>query len=354
MRDTTTLQVVWFVLITVLWIGYFVLEGFDFGVGMLLRRLGHGTENRRAIIHTIGPVWDGNEVWLIVAGGATFAAFPEWYSSLFSGFYLALFLILFALIARGVAFEFWGKEDGERWRATWEWAVVVGSFLPALLWGVGFANLVDGVPLDADKEFTGTLLSLLTPYALLGGVVTVSLFLAHGALFLGLKLKGPMAGSARAIARRAGVVAAAVLALFVAWTLVRQGTDRGGVAVISAVCGVAAVACALAAPAVVARREGWAFALSSGAIGLLFLSLLTDLFPHAMVSSTTHANDISLNAAASSPYTLKVMTVVAVALLPFVLAYQAWSYWVFRHRVGPEDFGGVRTPLDLLDAQKEA
>ena len=197
MSDVTFLQGLWFVLISVLWLGYFVLEGFDFGVGMLLRAVGRTDSERRAVIHSIGPVWDGNEVWLLVAGGATFAAFPQWYATLFSGFYLALFLILVALIVRGVAFEFWGKRSDAKWRTGWEWALIAGSFLPALLWGVGWANIVSGVPIGSDGEFSGTLFDLLNPYALFGGLATLSIFLAHGANFLALKTKG---GAGNAVA----------------------------------------------------------------------------------------------------------------------------------------------------------
>ncbi len=192
MPDPTTLQLIWFLLICILWLGYFVLEGFDFGVGMLLPFLARDERETRATIHTIGPLWDGNEVWLIVAGGATFAAFPVWYATLFSGFYIALFVILAALIMRGVAFEFWGKEDGATWRRTWVWAIFLGSALPALLWGVAWANLVRGVPLDASADFDGTLFDLLNPYGLLGGVMSLTLFLAHGAAFLALRLKGEL------------------------------------------------------------------------------------------------------------------------------------------------------------------
>ena len=181
----TFLQVVWFVLISILWLGYFLLEGFDFGVGMLFRAVTRNDEERRAVLHTIGPVWDGNEVWLLVAGGATFAAFPQWYATLFSGFYLALFLILVGLIVRNVSFEFWGKSDSPSWRRRWEWAMILGSALPALLWGVAWANIVHGVPIDVHHEYTGTLFDLLHPYALLGGLATLGLFLAHGAIFLG-------------------------------------------------------------------------------------------------------------------------------------------------------------------------
>jgi len=332
MRDYTTLQLVWFLLLSVLWIGYFVLEGFDFGVGMLLRALGHGNERRRAMLHTIGPVWDGNEVWLIVAGAGTFAAFPEWYATLFSGFYLALVLILAALIVRGVAFEFWGKDDSPRWRNAWEWAIVVGSAVPALLWGVAWANIVAGVPIGRDHEFTGNLLDLLGPYALLGGVVTLVLFLSHGAVFLTLRLRGDMVGRARAVARRAAPAAALLMLAFL--------------------CAIGAVAAAASVPVALDRRPGWAFGLSAASIALLFCTLFVDLFPHAMVSSTSPAFDITLNAAASTPYTLKVMTVVACVMLPIVLLYVGWSYWVFRHRVGPEDFEGVKTPLDLADKRR--
>jgi len=346
--EYTSLQVVWFLLISVLWLGYFVLEGFDFGVGMLVRHVGRTDAERRAVIHSIGPVWDGNEVWLIVAGGATFAAFPQWYATLFSGFYLALFLILFALIVRGVAFEFWGKRDERRWRSRWEWALVLGSFLPALLWGVAWANIVHGVPIDATGEFTGNLFDLLGPYALLGGVATLGLFLAHGAIFLALKTKGVLEGRARAVAVGATPLAAAVCVAFLVWTLIDQG-DRGGVQAASAVCAAGAAVLLAAAAVLVRRSVGWTFGATSGAIVALFTALFVDLFPNAMVSSTDEAFNLTLNAASSSDYTLTVMTVVAVALVPFVLLYQGWTYWVFRHRLGADDFGEVRSPIDLLE-----
>jgi len=339
------LQVVWFVLISILWLGYFLLEGFDFGVGMLIRAVGGTKEERRAVLHTIGPIWDGNEVWLLVAGGATFAAFPQWYATLFSGFYLALFLILAALIVRNVAFEFWGKGDTQRWRDRWEWAMIGGSFLAALLWGVGWANIVHGVPIDARHEYTGTLFDLLKPYALLGGLATLTLFLTHGAIFLELKTEGAMRERATAIAARVAPVAAVVGIGFLVWTV---ASHRGGVDVASAI--LAAVsALALIAAAVLAGRDPVrAFAATAGAIAFFFVSLFVDLFPHAMISSTDSAFDMTLAQSASSHYTLVVMTVVAVLLVPVVLAYQAWTYWVFRHRVSAEDFGDVESPLDLL------
>ena len=348
MEDFTTLQAVWFVLIAVLWIGYFVLEGFDFGVGMLMRPLGRTRNERRAILHTIGPVWDGNEVWLIVAGGATFAAFPEWYATLFSGFYLALFAILAALIVRNVGFEMWGKRDDEAWRTRWEWMIGIGSLVPALLWGVAWANIVGGSPIDADREFTGNLLSLITPYALLGGLCTLTLFLTHGAIFLSLRAKGEISLRARKLAATSAPAAAITGVAFLAATIGRQD----GTAFASVLCAAGAGIALLAAITAVRRSPGWAFAATTTAIVLLFSALFVDLFPMTMVSSTDPAFSMTLNESASSPYTLTVMTVVAVTLVPMVLLYQAWTYWVFRHRIGPEDFGEVRSPLDLLDQRR--
>jgi cytochrome bd ubiquinol oxidase subunit II len=347
MHDPNFLQTLWFLLIGVLWIGYFVLEGFDFGVGMLLRALGRDETDKRMIIHTIGPVWDGNEVWLLTAGGATFAAFPGWYASLFSGFYLALFLILAALIVRGVSFEFWGKDDSPRWRATWEWTAVIGSFLAALLWGVGWADIVHGVPMNAQHNVTASLWDLLHPYALLGGLTTLSLFLAHGAIFLALRTRGEIVGRARAMARVASPVAAALMAAFLIWTVLDE--NAGGVKVSQLVISVGAFALAGAVPMLLAReREGRAFALSAGAIALLFASLFVGLFPDALPSTTSHANDLTLVAASSTHYTQTVMTVVAVIFVPIVLVYQGWTYWVFRHRLGRDDFEGPLTPVAVL------
>ena len=350
--DYSFLQALWFILIAVLWLGYFVLEGFDFGVGMLVRRLGHDDADRRAIIHSIGPVWDGNEVWLITAGGATFAAFPNWYATLFSGFYLALFLILVALIVRGVSFEFWGKSDDRRWRTGWEWAMVGSSFLAALLWGVAWANIVKGVPIDADQEFTGDLFTLLNPYALLGGVTTVLLFLSHGAIYLNMRTGGDLPERARAVARWASPAAAAAGIAFVAWTALDvAGQD----AVVIALAALTAGLLVIAATAELQRRPGWAFAYSAGAIAALFTMLFVDLFPQVMPSSTSAAFDLTIANTSSSPYTLTVMTVVAVVLVPVVVGYQAWTYWVFRKRVSPEDFDPTkRNPLDLIKSSSDA
>ena len=335
-----------------LWVGYFILEGFDFGVGMLLRALARDQTDKRMIIHTIGPVWDGNEVWLLTAGGATFAAFPGWYASLFSGFYIALFLILAALIIRGVSFEFWGKEDSPRWRATWEWTAVVGSFLAALLWGVGWADIVHGEPMNAAHNVTASLWDLLHPYALLGGLVTLSLFVAHGAIFLALRTSGEMVARARAVAIRTSLASAALLGGFLLWTAFDQ--NRGGVKISAQVVAVIAVALAAAVPAMLSReRDGRAFALSAGAIALLFVSLFVELYPTALGSTTNHAFGLSLAAASSSHYTQTVMTVVAVVFVPIVLLYQGWTYWVFRHRLGRDDFEGTPTPLAVLASARE-
>jgi len=348
MRDPNFLQTLWFLLIGVLWIGYFVLEGFDFGVGMLLRAVSRDDTDKRMVIHTIGPVWDGNEVWLLTAGGATFAAFPGWYASLFSGFYIALFLILAALIVRGVSFEFWGKEDSRRWRATWEWAAVIGSFLAALLWGVGWADIIHGVPMNAAHNVTASLWDLLHPYALLGGLTTLTLFLSHGAIFLSLRTSGEMVARARAVARVASATTAALMIAFLTWTTIDQSS--GGVKIAALILAAAAVALALAVPVLLAReRDGRAFALSAGAIALLFASLFVSLYPLALPSTTSHLFDLSLVAASSTHYTQTVMTVVAVVFVPIVVAYQAWTYWVFRHRLGRSDFDGTPTPLAVLE-----
>jgi cytochrome d ubiquinol oxidase subunit II len=312
---------------------------------MLIRAVGRNDAERRAVIHTIGPVWDGNEVWLLVAGGATFAAFPQWYATLFSGFYLALFLILVGLIVRNVSFEFWGKGESARWRRNWEWAMIVGSAVPALLWGVGWANIVHGVPIDGQMEYTGTLFDLLHPYALLGGVATLLMFLTHGAVFLSLRTEGDLGERAKAIAGRVAPPAAAAGIAFLLWTVLAH---RGGVDVASAILAALSAVCLIAAVVLLRESAGRAFAATALAIVTFFLALFVDLFPHTMISSTSAAFDMTLNASSSSSYTLTVMTVVAGLLVPVVLLYQAWTYWVFRQRVSAEDFGDVHSPLDLL------
>src|SRR5262249_22546853 len=282
------LEILWFSLILVLWIGYFCLEGFDFGVGMLLRVVGRDRTERRVLMHTVGPVWDGNEVWLIVGAGATFAAFPEWYSTLFSGFYLPLLLIVLALVLRPVGLEFWGKDDNPAWRSAWEWALVVGSVLPAFLWGVAFANIVHGVPMNADHEVTGSLFDLLSPYALLGGLTTLLLCASQGATFLTLKTRDETLARARRVAGVLAPVSAVSVLAFVPWTLVHS-SDLGQLGAAPLVLGVAAAAFAVVVPVLGRLRAGWAFAANGATIALVFAMLFVDLYPNVLVSSTDAA-----------------------------------------------------------------
>jgi cytochrome d ubiquinol oxidase subunit II len=326
------LTTVWFILIGVLWAGYFLLEGFDFGVGILLPVLGRDDRSRRLALNTIGPVWDANEVWVLVAGGATFAAFPEWYATLFSGFFLPLLLILVALIVRGLAFEYRGKRDSARWKRGWDLAIFWGSLVPAVLWGVAFANILRGVPLDASHEYVGGFFNLLNPYALLGGLTTLALFTLHGAVFLALKTDGPMRTEAGRLAARLAVAAVPVAAAFLIWTGLAH-TDGWGI-VLSAAAALALVAAVLLTRA---RREGRAFAATGATIVLAVAALFVTLFPNVMPSTLDPAHSLTVTNASSTPYTLTVMTWVAVAFTPIVLLYQGWTYWVFRKRLKLSD-----------------
>jgi cytochrome d ubiquinol oxidase subunit II len=333
--DIWNLNTLWFALIAVLWVGYFFLEGFDFGVGMLLPFVSDDDLDRRGVINTIGPVWDGNEVWLLVAGGATFAAFPEWYATLFSGFYLPLFLILVALIIRGVAFEFRGKEDSARWRATWDWAIVIGSFLPALLWGVAFANILRGVPIEMVNgyhEYTGGFWNLLNPYALVGGLASLSLFLLHGALFLSLKTEGTVKDRVDALLRLLAWPAVGLVLAFMVWTYIDLGEGLiPGLLPLLAVVGLVAIPYLA-----LGKKNGWAFTATGAAIALIVATLFIILYPNVLPSSVDAAASLDVYNAASTNLTLKVMTVVAVIFTPVVLVYQSWTYWVFRKRIGRE------------------
>jgi cytochrome bd ubiquinol oxidase subunit II len=330
------LQNVWIALIAVLWIGYFVLEGFDFGVGVLLPVVAKNEAERRTVLTTLGPVWDGNEVWLLTAGGATFAAFPEWYATLFSGFYLALLLILLALIVRGVAFEFRSKKSSPTWRKRWDIAITVSSFLPALLWGVAFANIVAGVPMELNPAggslFTGNLFTLLNPYGLLGGLVTLTLFVTHGAIFLALKTDGEIRIRANKIAGQVGLVAAVLAVLFGVWTQLAHSNNTIVSLVFLAVAVLSWVG-ALAANRL--GREGWAFIGSAITMAGVVAFLFACLFPNVMPSSTIADATLTIRNASSTEYTLTVMTWVAVILTPVVLVYQSWTYWVFRRRLSP-------------------
>ncbi|MFJ4189921.1 cytochrome d ubiquinol oxidase subunit II [Kitasatospora sp. NPDC089509] len=330
---------VWFVLIAVLWIGYFFLEGFDFGIGILTKPLARNTAERRVLINTIGPVWDGNEVWLLTAGGATFAAFPDWYATLFSGFYIPLLVILVCLIVRGVAFEYRAKRDGARWQRNWEEAIFWTSLLPAFLWGVAFANIVRGVDIDAQKNYVGGLADLLNPYALLGGLVTLALFTFHGAVFAALKTVGEIRERARRAALLAGLATAVLALAFLIWTQADSGNGRSLVAMVIAVL---ALLGALAANQL--GREGWAFVLSGATIVAAVAMLFLALFPNVMPSTLNPDWSLTVGNAASSPYTLKLMTIVAAVFTPLVLLYQGWTYWVFRKRIGVQHIPGAHQP----------
>ncbi|MFC9054659.1 cytochrome d ubiquinol oxidase subunit II [Streptomyces anthocyanicus] len=322
---------VWFVLIAVLWTGYFFLEGFDFGVGVLTKLLARDRAEKRVLINTIGPVWDGNEVWLLTAGGATFAAFPEWYATLFSGFYLPLLVILVCLIVRGVAFEYRVKRPEENWQRNWETAIFWTSLIPAFLWGVAFGNIVHGVEIDRDLEYVGSVWDLLNPYALLGGLVTLTLFTFHGTVFTALKTVGEIRERARTLALRVGLVTAVLALAFLLWTQADSGDAKSLVALVVAV---AALVAALMANQ--AGREGWSFALSGVTIVAAVAMLFLTLFPNVMPSTLNADWSLTVTNASSSAYTLKIMTWLAVIATPVVLLYQGWTYWVFRKRIGTQ------------------
>jgi cytochrome bd ubiquinol oxidase subunit II len=324
----------WFIVITVLWTGFFVLEGFDFGVGMLHGIVGKDEAGRRAAINTIGPLWDGNEVWLIVAGASMFAAFPGWYATMFSGFYLALVLLLVALIVRGVSFEYRGKRDAQRWRRTWDVLLTAGSLAAPLLIGVALGDLLHGVPINAHQEYTGTFFDLLQPYALLTGVTLVLICVLHGATFLTLKTTGDMRERAGRLARRVAPVTGVAVLAFISWTHASAGKG----ALLNPIELAAVLAAFAAVWLVYEHSEGWAFAATTLTMAACIVSIFTDLYPRVMVSSTSAAYDLTVHNTASGAYSLKVMTVVVVIFLPFVLAYQTWTYYVFRRRISQQEF----------------
>lgn len=325
------LNVIWFVLVAVLFMGFFFLEGFDYGVGTLLPFLGRTDTERRIVINSIGPVWDGNEVWMVTAGGALFAAFPHVYATLFSGFYLALFVMLAALIMRGVAFEFRSKEDSPVWRNTWDWAIFLGSAVPALLWGVAVTNLIQGVPIDAGMQYAGSFFDLLSPYTLLGGVVFLLVFVYHGSAYLTLKVEGELIDRARTAGLRAGCLAAAAFLGLMALTYTNTDLFRSVVA--GSVLWGAAAAFVASLALMRLRRYGAAFVASALAIVGTTAAFFWGLFPRFMVSSLNPEWSLTIYNAASSPYTLRLMTIAAVFFVPLVLVYQGWTYWIFRKRV---------------------
>lgn len=324
------LQIVWFVLIAVLWLGYLVLEGFDYGVAMLLPVLGKKDEDRRVMINTIGPVWDGNEVWLLTAGGATFAAFPGWYATLFSGLYLPLFLVLAGLIIRGIAFEYRAKRPETTWKNRLDWCATIGSFIVSLVWGVGFANFVVGLPVDANHIYVGGFWALFGPFQLIGGVLAVLLFATHGAIFIALKTLGSIREDARNLAIRLALITLGVLAVFLIWQNAAWGTGvTGWILAALALAGMAG-----AWVAAKADREGFAFLGTTVATLMLFLGIFVRMYPNlGFDNSLTQGNPLDIVTASSTPMTLQIMTIAAIVFVPIVLAYQAWSYWVFRKRI---------------------
>jgi cytochrome d ubiquinol oxidase subunit II len=330
------LNILWFILLTVLFSGFFFLEGFDYGVGMLLPFIAKTDRERRAVINTIGPVWDGNEVWMITAGGAMFAAFPHMYATLFSGFYVALVFMLIGLIIRGVAFEFRSKREDPAWRSRWDMAIFIGSLLPALLWGVTVANLMRGVAIESDLNYYGGLLPLLNLYSLFGGVVFLGLFLVHGASFLGIKLEGYLKDRVKKLSGKIWIAVVVLTVIFLIWTyfatdiLNNPGFDGMIPALLAAI--------ALLAYGWFLRqgKEGITFICGGLVIILATVMVFSGLFPNLMVSTLDPAYNLTIYNASSSPYTLKVITIVAAIFIPIILAYQGWTYWIFRKRLSPD------------------
>jgi cytochrome bd ubiquinol oxidase subunit II len=340
------LQLFWFLLIAVLWGGYFILEGFDFGVGMLLPFVGRSERDRRTMLETIGPVWDGNEVWLVVAAGATFAAFPEWYATMFSGFYVALLVIVVLLIARAISFEWREKGESARWRSLWTGANTVASFLVPFLWGVALSTLLFGAPLSSEGDYAGSFWDLFSIYSVLAGLVFVLLCAFHGATFLTLRTVGPLCERAGRAARLLAVGTAFAGSAFLVATLAVAG-DRNEKdifpPILPAVLGIAALA--LAVLLVFRRRIGFAFAATALGLFLTVATLFTSLYPRVFVSQPDFGNSLTVSSASSSHYALGVMTVAALILTPIVLLYQGWTYYVFRARVGGEE---VESPIELV------
>ncbi|WP_044496380.1 cytochrome d ubiquinol oxidase subunit II [Nesterenkonia massiliensis] len=336
---------IWFILVAFFFVGYFILDGFDFGVGMALPLVSRDNTDRRVTINTIGPVWDLNETWVIVAGAVLFAAFPEWYASLFSGFYLPLLLILLALIIRGVSFEYRHQRKHPEWAARFDWMIIIGSYAPAFLWGVAFANIVRGVAMDEHHNVTANLFELLNPYGLLGGLTLVLLCLVHGAIFLSLKADGEVRSRARSLVLKAATPTVLAAATFLIWTVwMRIGLDDAAAAGdISRAVGVpvtwVAVSAAVAALALLVAvlltyrgLEGTAFTAMAVTIGAAIITLFLALYPNVLPSSTA-VGGLTIENASSSEYTLEVMLWVALIMTPLVIGYQGWTYWVFRKRV---------------------
>ncbi len=331
-----TLNTLWFIFIAVLYTGFFVLEGFDFGIGLLLPFLGKTDLQRRTIINTIGPHWDANEVWLITAGGATFAAFPNWYATLFSGFYLPLFLILIGLIVRGVAFEFRGKDDNPRWHSLWDWCIFAGSLMPAILFPVAFANLLRGVPIDANMQYAGGFFNLLNPYALLAALVMLLMFLLHGASFLSNKTVGELEKNAKELVRYLAPLVISLLFIFMVTSFVII-YPRQGLSVLPVLFSALAILVSVVGGYFMRKAHyGRAFLMTCLTVAFTVSTIFAILYPNVMVSSLNPAWSLTIHNAASSPGTLRLMTIVTLIFLPLVLAYQAWTYWIFRKRITGE------------------
>jgi len=327
------LNTLWFILIAVLFMGFFTLEGFDYGVGILLPFVARHDSERRQVINTIGPFWDGNEVWLLTAGGAIFAAFPNWYATMFSGFYLALALILLALIARGVAFEFRSKDERPGWRSFWDWMIFLGSFLPALLFGVALANIVRGVPINEQMQYVGGFFNLLNPFALVAGLTSVAVFTLYGAIFLCLRTADRVLQRCQTAASRLWLpavilVAALVIGAYLATDIFQRLGVNPGISALGS-----GVAILLAGWFIRSKRYGWAFIMTALTIILTVITTFHGLYPRVMVSSLNPAWSLTIYNASSTPYTLTVMSIVALIFVPIVLIYQAWNYYVFRGRI---------------------
>lgn len=338
----------WFALIVVLWVGYFFLEGADYGVAMLLPVLGRTDKERRVMINTVGPVWDGNQVWLLTAGGATFAAFPGWYSTLFSALYLPLLLVLLGLILRGVAFEYRSKRDSDGWREMFDWFATVGSFLPALVFGVGLANFISGLPTGQMHDqhghnlefiYQGSFLSLFTPFTLLGGVMLVVVCLAHGAHYLALKTKGDIQNRAQKLSWQLSVAATVLVLAFVLWGLLDGSFIKPNFPLILWIIGIVAVlGFGLSALAAYSKRDGWAFICSGLGVATLVVTVFLHMWPNlGFVHVTPFGTPLDAAHAASTGGTLTLMTIAAAIFVPIVLGYQIWAYWVMRHRIGTQN-----------------
>lgn len=331
------LNQLWFLLIAVLFVGFFVLEGFDFGVGTVAKFLGKDDVERRVYISAIGPYWDANEVWLITAGGAMFAAFPHWYATMFSGFYIPLVFMLIVLILRGVGFEFRGQLENMKWRKTWDWSIFVGSAIPPILWGVVLANFMIGMPIDADMEMQSGFLFFLNPFALLGGIMFLSLTTTHGLQFLTLRTTGELQERARKVGKAIAPVTLVLVLGFAIWAMIK--TDifvyHGTAWIILPI--LAWIALLLSTIFNVRKQDKIAFTLTSVTIILLISSVFIGMYPRVLISSIADANSLTIYDAASGAYTLKLMTYFSLTLLPFVLGYTAWSYYVFRKRVSKDD-----------------